>query len=105
MPLSSRSSLTLSIHLFLCFLSFCLLSHVHVVLHLVVSSLPSSPRAQNHSSMVSFDKGFLVFLPGGDQSSPGRVRRPVGLGDLFRSQRVRCPSNPYHLHWPVFQDS
>ena len=31
-------------------------------------------------------KSFLVFLPGGDQSSPGRVRRPVGFLDLFRPE-------------------
>src|SRR6218665_2082089 len=46
MTLSSKSSLKLSIHFFLVFLCFFLLSHVQAVLYLVVFFLPSFPRVQ-----------------------------------------------------------
>src|SRR6218665_1907267 len=36
--------------------------------------------------LVPFHSGFLVFLPGDDQCSPGRIRRPASLGDFYRSK-------------------
>jgi len=85
MCLSSKSSLTLSIHLFVC-------------LPLLLSTL-ICPCSAACGSLFPFHKGFLVFLPGGDQSSPGRVRRPVGLKSrAVKSCQKTHPCNRSRQH-------